>query len=127
MDNKIKVSIIVLVVLIIAMVFFNQGDFTGKVISTPSIVTINPDVISAGEYLEITGIPSKNGLSKKFYICDDGAFCRWHTTMKTCEGYKCTIPFSARYKTTSLESGVYYLKFYDYTLDDYIKAYFTVA
>ncbi len=126
MDNNKKILIAILIILVVAMVFFDYGNFTGQVVKSSSVVTISPNTIKQSDYIEINAVPTVNGISKKFYICDDEDSCRWHSTLKICQSYKCANPFSARYKIGDWEPGVYYVKFYDYSLKDYIKTYFTV-
>jgi len=126
MNNKTKILIAVLAVLVVAMVFFDYGDFTGQVVRTSSVITVNPNIVKQSDYIEINAVPTKDGVSKKFFICDSEDKCRWHSTLKVCDNYKCLTPFSARYKTGDWEAGVYYLKFYDYSLKEYTKTFFTI-
>jgi len=127
-DNKIVV-IGLLVIFVIALIVMNFGRFTGSVTKEKptTIVTVDPDRISAGENINVDVIPGVNGAYKEYYICNTYNDICIARPRFFCNQFKCLKPVSDSYKSwAGWESGVYYVKVFDYGSNEYVKVYFTI-
>ncbi|MBS3095111.1 hypothetical protein J4231_00355 [Candidatus Woesearchaeota archaeon] len=127
-DNKVLV-IGLLIVFVIALLVLNFGKFTGSVTkeSPTTVVTITPDKLNAGEYLNINLIPGKDGAYREYHICsayNDACIAR---PRFFCNQFRCEEPVTTKYKSwAGWEPGVYYVKVFDYGAKNYARAYFTI-
>jgi hypothetical protein len=131
LNNETKTLVLaILVILAIVLVVANFGSITGTVVKEkkPSTnVIFAKEVITPGSYIEFEITPSKYGVNKKYRICDDGDRCHIRTYMQ-CGSYNSREKVSERYKTwPSWEEGVYYIKLFDYEINDFTKHYFTLS
>ena len=127
-DNKIFV-IGVLVIFVIALIVMNFGRFTGSVTKEkPStILTVTPDKITAGEDINIDMIPGKKGAYNQYYVCYTYNDICLAKPKFSCSQFKCLQPVSDSYKSwAGWESGVYYVKVFDYESQEYVKSFFTI-
>lgn len=127
-DNRILI-IGLLVIFIIAFVVMNFGKFTGNATKEKATTTVEIEnsEISPGEYVIINMVPGKAGAYEKYYVCtsyNDVCIAR---PRFECNQFKCLKPVTAKYKSWGgWESGIYYVKVFDYGAKEYVKAYFTV-
>ncbi|MBS3108731.1 hypothetical protein J4409_02565 [Candidatus Woesearchaeota archaeon] len=126
-DNKVFV-IGILIIFLIALIVMNFGRFTGSVTKESStILTITPDKMTGGEYVNIDLIPGKKGVYNQYYICytyNDVCLAR---PRFSCSSFRCIKPVSDSYKSwAGWESGVYYVKVFDYEINGYVRSYFTI-
>ena len=131
LSNETKTLVLaILVILAIALVVANFSSITGSIVkekkSSTKVIFAN-NVISPGEYVEFEIIPSKEGVNKKYRICDDSNRCLLRAYMQ-CGSYNCDNNVKERYKTwPSWEPGVYYIKLFDYEINDFVNYHFTIS
>jgi len=127
-DDKILFGAIVIVLLLFFVVGFNFDGFTGSVVrDSGTKIIISPKVVSNGEIIQISVSPSSKGVNVKtsFYQAEDDL--RKISVNKLCNSYKCSKDGSFSFVIpNSWESGVYYVKVYDYGLKDFVIEDFTV-
>ncbi len=129
--NETKTLVLaILIILAIALLVANFSSITGTVVkekkpSTQVVFTNN--VIAPGDYIGFEITPSKYGINKKYRICDDNDACHVRVYLQ-CGTFKCRNHVSESYKTwSSWESGVYYIKLFDYEINGFTKHYFTIS
>ncbi len=118
----------ILIIVAILLVVANVDSITGSFIKTRSStrVIFDDDVLIAGEHIRFNVIPGRAGVHNKYRICSDNDLCHVRSYIR-CGSFKCKSPVEESYKTRSdWEAGVYYIKLFDYELDDFTKYYFTI-
>ncbi len=127
------------VLLICAAVAYSFEDLTGFFIrAEPTSVFITPSTVKAGETITIFIDPGKYGANKLLTVHKASSNARKGTT-KWCSGsglclsgncnpgFKCYGTMSINYRTSNTwVPGDYYVRIYDYTVDDYITEQFEI-
>ena len=70
MENK-NVLIGAVLIILVAMLSFNL-DMTGQAIKTATKVSVSPSIVDAGDVIDITVTPGKEGVEKQFDIYCNG-------------------------------------------------------
>lgn len=127
-DNKVLI-IGLLIIFIIALFVMNFGRFTGSATKEKptTIVKVEPNVIKAGEYINIDLVPGTKGTYNQYGICTaDSDLCLAKPRF-FCGAFKCLKKISETQKSwASWEPGIYYVKVFDYGSEQYVKGYFTI-
>lgn len=133
-DSKILI-IAIFIIFIIAFVTINFNDLTGEAIKQQKTMSITissdidkiNDIARAGNNIYVTIEPSNIIYHKSIRIFNsedkqvgrfDMRFCSIYCHKKESASY--LLPFG-------LEPGVYYLKIFDHTNQEFVKAYFTIV
>ncbi len=127
MEKSSRILIGAIFILIIALISFNYST-TGNIIKAKTSISITPEVINVGQKIYVTVKPGPNGVYKKacFYQAEDNL--RKGCTYRVCGGsYKCFDISTFSFSTHSWYPGIHYIKIFDYNLNDYVKAYFTIT
>lgn len=128
MEKSSRILIGAIFILVIALISFNYGSITGKSVIGKTEISITPEAIDSGEKIYITVKPGTHGVYKKacFYQAEDNL--RKGCTYRVCgDSYKCFYSSTFSFSTTNWDPGIHYVKIFDYDLDDYVKAYFTIT
>lgn len=128
MEKSSRILIGAIFILVIALVSFNYNSLTGQVIKSKTMISITPKVINPGQKIYVTVNPGPKGVYKRacFYQAEDNL--RKGCTYRVCGGsYKCLDTSTFSFSTHAWEPGIHYVKIFDYDLDDYVKAYFTIT
>ena len=138
-----KIFIISLVaILLIALIGINLDKLTGNASTYPSFnvktavsIPMNEKFINAGEYIHITVNPGPKCVNRIIGIYDDADFRRATTQPKTSQfgSYKKLFtPFNVKFKTYANwapnedETGIFFVKVFDYETENYISTTFTI-
>lgn len=127
MNKSNRILIGAIFILVVALVSFNYS-ITGNIIKDKTVVSISPEVINSGQKIYITVNPGPKGVYKKACLYHASNNLRKTCTYRVCGGtYKCLDTSTFSFGTHSLESGIYYVKLFDYNINDYVKAHFTIT
>jgi hypothetical protein len=126
-------------VLVFVLVLFNIDMFVGnasrelqgsKELGIVTTIKVVPDVIEAGDYLNVQIIPGSKCAEKKVSVYKVGKAYAAATfnrpQLGPLEGYRFCNPTVASYKSRSDWSGDYYVLVKDLGSNSYVKATFTV-
>lgn len=133
------VILALLVFLICAAVSYSFEDLTGFFVKAePTSVLITPSTVKAGQTITMFIDPGKFGANRLLTIHKSPSNVRkgttnWCSSSGLClsgsctQGYKCYGTMSVNYRTSNTWTpGTYYIRIYDYTLDDYITQPFEI-
>ena len=130
-SNTLIISI--MLILVIALVGFNFENMTaGAIRFGRTTVDVSPKFITAGEYINIRVNPGRGCVNRMIGIYDDSELRRETVQPSGTSKMKMCDPFTARYKTRSDwrpdidESGLFFVKVFDYGKEEYIKTSFTI-
>lgn len=115
--------------LAIFFIGLNSFGITGNVISEKSktSIVISPEVVSKGETVYVTVVPGTEGVNEKvsFYLAEDDL--RKSSVSGLCNSYRCADSGSISFIIPqNWQPGVYYVKVYDYEINEFISEDFTV-
>src|SRR3989344_3599419 len=119
-DNRfLIISLLIISIIAIAII----GSYSGRTINTTKTsLSVSPDVIRPGEYVNIILNPSEVGVYKQYWVCKPNGACPGRQYMH-CGSFKCQSESTAQYKSSSSwEEGIYYVKMFDYQTKSFIKA-----
>ncbi len=128
-DKDNKILIIAIAVLIFLFLIGPKDSITGKVTLDDSVTSlmVYPKVVSNEEAVYITVKPGIDGVNQKvgFYKAEDNLR---KVSNDLCNNYKCTEESSIGFFIPQhWESGIYYVKVYDYRTKNFIIEDFTVS
>jgi len=131
-DNRIIFVFSLITLFIVALVGFNIDNVTtGAVINTKTSVEVTPKFLNAGQYVTVNVIPGKGCVNGIVGFYDDSDLRR--ATVKTeVGGRRVCQAFSVRYKTSpdwkpnDEQSGIFFVKVFDYDKENYITRSFTI-
>src|SRR3989344_1560392 len=120
------------VIALLVISFFITADLTNltstsilDITGSAASIILSPATIEQGQTLKITITPTKSGVYKYLYFYDTSNMLQ-DTIAMSCTGNICYRKETLQY-TVNLIPGNYYLAIYDYSLNDYIRVYFTVT
>jgi len=129
--NRILVGAIIIIIL--AMISsIGNNNITGKPIastdSSSTKIEIRPEAITAGQRIYIDVNPGPRGVNVRASVYQAEDNLRRGTTNRVCNSnYKCKEKTVFSFVTsTSWEPGVYYVKLYDYKIEEFVKEDFTI-
>jgi hypothetical protein len=133
-DNSVIFVFSVLALFVVALVGFNfESMTTGAILNSKTSVRITPEFVNAGQYVTVNVDPGRECVNSVVGFYDDSDSRKATVTSKVGSYRKVCQAFSARYKTSPLwkpaedESGLYFVKVFDYEKEDYITKTFTVV
>jgi len=127
LDKNNVITIVAVVLLVGAVLFSFDYDATGRAVSASSLVTVSPEVASAGDYVTIQVLPSSKGVNREISIYDGSGLRKTQISFRDCSSFRCRASTSTAYKTGSdWEPGVYSVSYFDYNKGAFEKAYFTI-
>lgn len=94
-DNKILLSAILII--LVALVSFNFGDITGKIVKDSTVVAVSPSEVTAGEYITVYVNPGSDGVKNVAYVYRENDV-RIPATINLCGSSKCEDEISVTYK-----------------------------
>ena len=129
MEKTNRILIGAVFILVIALVSFNYSNITGNVIESKTKISITPEVINSGQKIYVTVNPGSKGIHNKacFYQAEDDLRRGCTYDRQICNSYKCEEISTFSFSTSGWESGIHYVKIFDYDKKDYAKAYFTIT
>lgn len=130
-DSRILI-IALLIIFIIVFISLNFNDITGTVIKQQKIRSIeivsddNNDIVKAGNNIYVTINPFNIIYHKSIRVFNSEDKQIGRFDMKECSIYCHKEEFTSYRIPPNIEPGVYYLKVFDHTNQEFVKAYFTV-
>ena len=128
-SNSLIISMVV--VLVIALIGFNFEGITGQVTGS-TIIKVNPSELNAGEIITVEVTPS-GCVNNVIGVYDDSNLRRaTFSSSITGRANKICKPFEASFKTypswkpTEEETGLFFLKIFDYDSEIFISKPFTI-
>lgn len=124
----------ILALFVVALIGFNlEGITSGTILNTRTSVDVTPEFLNAGQYVTVNVNPGRKCVNSVVGLYDDSDLRR--ATVRTEKGSyrKVCQPFTVRYKTSpdwkpgQDESGLFFVKVFDYDKEDYVVKTFTVA
>ncbi len=132
-DNSIIFVFSIIALFIVALVGFNLDNMTTATIrNTKTTVDIVPKFVNAGQYVTVNVNPGRECVNSVVGFYDDSNLRRATARTELGSYRKVCQPFTVRYKTSpdwkpnEDESGVFFVKVFDYEKEDHITTAFTV-
>lgn len=131
-DNSLIFLFTIIALFIVALVGFNFESMTSGMFWSRASLEISPKFINAGEYIEIKVIPGKGCVNRYVGIYDDSELRRetakppGTSKLKVCEPFTINYKTRADWKPGEDESGIFFIKVFDYGKEEYIKSAFTI-
>ena len=129
-------------IVIVALIGVNLDKLTGKASSYPSFnpkttisLPMNEKFISAGDYIHLTVNPGPNCVNRIVSIYDDADFRRatvqpaasqYGSNKKLCTPFVVSFKTYADWKPAADETGLFFIKVFDYQSEDYVSTTFTI-
>lgn len=128
-DNRILIGAIFIFLILFIVVGSRFNGVSGNVVleDSKTSIFISPEVVSNGEIIYVTVTPGKEGVNEKvsFYQAEDDL--RKTSVNRLCNSHKCYGKGSFSFDIpSSWESGVYYVKVYDYEIQGFVVEDFTI-
>ena len=140
-----KIFIIALVsIALIALIGINLNNLTGEAskniypsFNQETAISIPADdkFISAGDYIHITVNPGYKCVNRIISIYDDAGFRRatvqpaasqFSSSKKLCQPFTVNFKTYADWKPSDDETGIFFIKVFDYQAEDYVSTIFTI-
>tara|TARA_Y100000034_G_C6761215_1_gene339051 strand:+ start:247 stop:672 length:426 start_codon:yes stop_codon:yes gene_type:complete len=132
-DNSIIFLFTVVSLFVIALIGFNfEGMTAGAIRFGKASVDVSPKFINAGDYININVNPGRGCVNRRVGIYSESDLRRETVQPSGTSKLKMCEPFTARYKTRADwtpkedESGIFFVKVFDYGQEKYVKVAFTV-
>ena len=126
----------IIALFVISIIGFNYdsfGDLTaGAIKFGKTSIAVNPKFIDAGDEITIIINPGRGCVNRAIGIYDESNLRRATTQYRGGTQIKVCEPFTARYKTSTSwkpgdgESGVFFVKTFDYGTEEFITTAFTI-
>ncbi|MBU2639595.1 MAG: hypothetical protein KKG75_02690 [Nanoarchaeota archaeon] len=129
-------------IIIVALIGVNLDKLTGKASAYPSFnqkttlsLPMNEKFINAGEYIHVTVNPGPNCVNRIISIYDDAGFRRataqpsaaeFGSNRKLCNSFVVKFKTYADWKPSADETGIFFVKVFDYQSEDYVSTTFTL-
>jgi hypothetical protein len=128
-NNKILVSAALLLLIAALSLNFEGSNFTGSIIkNSVTKIYVEPYTIEAGQVMDITVKPGKEGVNQEMIIKRAKNDLRVAgESPRICKAYKCKEETSFEYRIRDdYDEGVYYFEAYDRASESYVRTYFKV-
>ena len=132
-DSSIIFVFSILALFIVALVGFNFENMTsGAIRNTKTTVDVFPKFLNAGQYVTVNVNPGTGCVNSIVGFHDDNGLRRATARTEVGSPKKVCQPFSVRYTTSPTwkpnedESGVFFVKVFDYDKEEHITTAFTV-
>jgi|SRR3989338_1328241 len=132
-DNSIIFVFSILALFIVALVGFNFDNVTTSTIrNTKTTLDVVPKFLNAGQYITISVSPGKECVNGVIGIYDDSgsrkatAKTELGTYRKICQAFTIRYKTSPSWKPNEDESGIFFVKVFDYEKKDYVTSAFTI-
>jgi len=132
-DNSIIFITTIIALFIVAVVGFNIEEISGQVVSFgKTSISVNPKIINAGDRIEISVVPGKGCVNRWVGIYDDSDLRKATAQYRGTSNSVLCKPFTASYQTSTSwkpkedETGIFFVKVFDYDRNEFIKTAFTI-
>jgi len=132
-DNSVIFLVTVVALFVVAVVGFNFENLSGEVVSFGrTTLSVNPKIVNAGQEIYITVNPGKGCVNRFVGIYDDSEIRRATTQYRggsntvVCESFTTTYKTSPSWKPEEGETGIFFVKVFDYGQEDFVKSVFTI-
>lgn len=132
-NNGVILLFTILALFMVAVLGFNFENTTASVVRFGrTTIDVSPKFLDAGEYITVKVNPGRGCVNRMIGIYDDSELRRATTQFRGGTYIKVCEPFTASYKTSADwmpnegESGVFFVKVFDYGTESYVTAVFTI-